>query len=139
VLLRLYRKGERRFGVSWEVLAAINFVESAFGKLRSDSAAGAQGPMQFLPATWAAYGLRGNVHEPHDAILAAANFLHASGAPGNLTHALWRYNPSAAYVDAVLRYARQIRGDRRHFYIFYSWQVFVRTEQGDLRLTGTGR
>jgi soluble lytic murein transglycosylase-like protein len=139
VLLRLYREAEARFGVSWEVLAAINFVESAFGKVRSDSAAGAQGPMQFLPATWAAYGLGGNVQDPHDAIMAAANFLRASGAPRDITRALWRYNPSPAYVDAVLRYARQIGGDRRHFYIFYSWQVFVRTTQGDLRLTGPNR
>ena len=139
VLLRLYRQAEQRFGISWEVLAAINFVESAFGKLRSDSAAGAQGPMQFLPATWAAYGLGGNVQDPHDAIMAAANLLRASGAPRDLPRALWRYNPSPAYVDAVLRYARQIGGDRRHFYIFYSWQVFVRTKQGDLRLTGPGR
>lgn len=139
VLLRIYREAERRFGVSWAVLASINFVESAFNKLRSDSAAGAQGPMQFLPATWAAYGLGGNVHDPHDAIMAAANFLRASGAVRDLPRALWRYNPSSAYVDAVLRYARQIGGDRRQFFIFYSWQVFVRTGQGDLRLTGPGR
>jgi soluble lytic murein transglycosylase-like protein len=135
-LLHLYREAERRFGVPWEVLAAVNFVESAFGKLRSDSAAGAQGPMQFLPATWATHGLGGDVHDPHDAIVGAANFLRAAGARRDIAGALWRYNPSRPYVDAVLRYVRQIRGDRRDFYIFYSWQVFVRTERGDLRLTG---
>src|SRR5207302_5769409 len=53
-LLRFYREGERRFGVPWNVLAAVNFVESAFGKLRSASAAGAQGPMQFMPSSWRA-------------------------------------------------------------------------------------
>jgi soluble lytic murein transglycosylase-like protein len=135
-LLRYYREAERRFGVSWKVLAAINFVETKFGKLRSASAAGAQGPMQFIPATWRRYGLGGNVHDAHDAILGAANYLHASGAPQNLRKALHHYNPSSAYVDAVLRYARRIGADRTRFYALYSWQVFVKTPSGDRRVTG---
>jgi membrane-bound lytic murein transglycosylase B len=138
-LLGYYREGERRFRVPWRVLAAVNFVESAFDKLRSRSAAGAQGPMQFMPATWRAYGLGGDVHDPHDAILGAANYLHANGAPGDLRRALHAYNPSAAYVDAVLRYARRLGADRHAFYELYSWQVFVRTPQGDHRVTGPGR
>jgi membrane-bound lytic murein transglycosylase B len=137
-LLRYYREAERRFGVSWNVLAAINFVETKFGKLRSASAAGAQGPMQFIPATWRRYGLGGNVHDAHDAILGAANYLHASGAPQNLRNALHHYNPSSAYVDAVLRYARRIGADRTMFYALYSWQVFVKTPRGDRRVTGPG-
>ena len=91
-LLGHYRAAQRRFGVPWEVLAAVNFVETAFGKVRSQSTAGAQGPMQFLPATWRAYGLGGDVHDPHDAILGAANYLRASGAPGDLRRALFAYN-----------------------------------------------
>ena len=87
-LLGYYREAQRRFGVHWQVLAAVNFVESAFGKLRSASTAGAQGPMQFLPATWRAYGLGGDVHDPHDSILGAANYLRASGASANLRRAL---------------------------------------------------
>ena len=138
-LLSYYREGERRFRVPWRVLAAVNFVESAFNKLRSNSAAGAQGPMQFMPATWRAYGLGGNVHDPHDAILGAANYLHANGAPRDLRSALYHYNPSGAYVDAVLRYTRRIGVDRRAFYELYSWQVFVRTPRGDYRVTGPGR
>ena len=59
-------------GASADVLAAVNFVETKFGKLRSSSAAGAQGPMQFIPATWRRYGLGGNVRDAHDAILGAA-------------------------------------------------------------------
>src|SRR4051812_6577016 len=137
-LLRYYREGERRFRVPWRVLAAVNFVESAFNKLRSGSAAGAQGPMQFMPATWRAYGLGGDVDDPHDAILGAANYLRANGAPGDLRRALHAYNPSAAYVDAVLRYARRFEADRRAFYELYSWQVFVRTPAGDHRVTGPG-
>jgi membrane-bound lytic murein transglycosylase B len=137
-LLNWYREGERRFGVQWRVLAAVNFVESAFGKLRSASAAGAQGPMQFMPDTWRMYGLGGDVHDPHDAILGAANYLRASGARRSIRRALYAYNPSPLYVDAVLRYARRIRVDIRAFYEFYSWQVYVRTSSGSVRVTGPG-
>ena len=138
-LLRYYRQAERRFRVPWEVLAAVNFVESAFGKIRTDSAAGAQGPMQFVPSTWAAYGLGGDVHDDRDAIMGAANYLAASGARHDLRGALWHYNHSAEYVDAVLRYTRELEADADDLYVFYSWQLFVRTERGDLRLTGPGR
>jgi membrane-bound lytic murein transglycosylase B len=137
-LLRYYRDGQRRFGVPWNLLAAVNFVESAFNKLRNESATGAQGPMQFMPATWRAYGLGGDVHDPHDAILGAANYLHANGAPGDLRRAVFRYNPSPLYVDAVLRYAARIRADRRAFYEYYARQVFVRTATGLRRITGPG-
>jgi hypothetical protein len=138
-LLAWYAEAERRFGVSRWVLASVNLIESAFGRTRSASSAGAQGPMQFLPATWSAYGLGGKIRDPHDAILGAANYLHASGAPGNYRRALWSYNNSDLYVDAVLRYARQMRRQARRFYAYWSWQVFVRTPRGEKRLTGPGR
>jgi len=137
-LLDHYREAQRRFKVPWSVLAAVNFVESKFGKLRNASAAGAQGPMQFIPATWRRYGLGGNVHDAHDAILGAANYLHASGAPHDLRRALHHYNPSPSYVDAVLRYARRIAADRTMFFALYNWQVFVKTAHGDRRVTGPG-
>jgi hypothetical protein len=139
VLLRHYRDAERRFRVPWQVLAAVNFSESAFGKIRTDSAAGAQGPMQFMPATWRAYGLGGNVHDDRDAIMGAANYLRQSGAPRAMRRALLAYNHSSAYVDSILRYTELIRRDPRNLYVFYSWQLFVRTEKGDVRLTGPGR
>jgi len=138
VLLRYYRQAERRFRVGWHVLAAVNFVESKFGRLRSPSWAGALGPMQFLPSTWRAYGLGGNVHDPRDAIMGAANYLRASGAPHDYRRALYAYNPASSYVEAVLRYAERMRRDRRAFYAYYSWQVFVRTPSGLRRLTGPG-
>jgi membrane-bound lytic murein transglycosylase B len=137
-LLAWYREAEKRFGVGWHVLAAVNFVESAFGKLRSDSTAGAQGPMQFIPGTWRAYGLGGNVHDPHDAILGAANYLRASGAPRDYRRALYAYNRSLLYVDAVLRYANQMKRDVRAFYAYYAWQVWIRTASGPRRITGPG-
>ncbi len=136
-LLAHYRKAQRRFGVQWPVLVAVNFVESAFGRMRNSSAAGAQGPMQFIPTTWDAYGMGGDVNDPHDAIMGAANYLSASGAPGDLTGALYAYNPSDLYVRAVLAYAGRIRRDRGAFLSYYSWQVFVRLpEGGTRRITG---
>jgi membrane-bound lytic murein transglycosylase B len=138
VLLRHYREAQRRFGVSWRVLAAVNLVESAFGRMRNSSTAGAQGPMQFIPSTWAAYGMGGNVRDPHDAILGAANYLHANGAPGDYRNALYRYNPSSLYVDAVLAYAGRIRRDARNYFSYYAWQVFVSTPEGVRRITGPG-
>jgi membrane-bound lytic murein transglycosylase B len=135
-LLRHYREAQRRFGVAWPVLAAINFVETAFNRIRSSSTAGAQGPMQFIPSTWRAYGMGGDVHDPHDAILGAANYLRASGAPRDYRRALYAYNPSLDYVNAVLRYVRRIRSDRRAYYAFHAWQLYVRTPSGLRRLTG---
>jgi Transglycosylase SLT domain len=136
VLLRHYREAQRRFGVSWRVLAAINLVETGFNRIRSNSTAGAQGPMQFIPSTWRSYGMGGNVRDPHDAILGAANYLDASGAPDDYGRALYAYNPSSLYVTSVLRYARVIRRDPDAYYALYSWQVFVRTPSGARRLTG---
>jgi hypothetical protein len=137
-LLEFYREARRRFGVPVHVLAAVNLVESAFGRLRNTSTAGAQGPMQFIPSTWAAYGMDGNIRDPHDAILGAANYLRASGAPTDLRRALYAYNPSSQYVNAVLAYADRIRRDSRAFFAYYSWQVYVRTTEGTRRITGPG-
>jgi len=118
------------------VLAAVNFVETAFGKVRSPSSAGAQGPMQFLPETWRAYGLGGDVHDPRDAIVGAANMLRANGAPRDLRAALYAYNQSRLYVDAVLAYARVLGRTRAALPAFHAWRVFVRTPAG-YRLVGT--
>jgi soluble lytic murein transglycosylase-like protein len=137
-LLGYYREARQRFGVPVHVLAAVNFVESAFGRLRNTSTAGAQGPMQFIPSTWAAYGMGGDIRDPRDAILGAANYLHASGAPGDVRRALYAYNPSAHYVNAVMAYADRIRRDRRALFSYYAWQVYVRTTEGTRRITGPG-
>ena len=137
-LLGDFRQAQRRFGVAWQVLAAINLIESRFGRVVSSSSAGAQGPMQFLPATWRAYGMGGNVRVPHDAIMGAANYLRASGAPSSYRRAVFAYNPSTSYVDAVLAYAGQMRRDPLAFYDYYNWQVFQPTASGDEQLTGPG-
>jgi membrane-bound lytic murein transglycosylase B len=95
--------------------------------VRNTSVAGAQGPMQFEPATWRAYGLGGDVHDPHDAILGAANYLRANGGRTDERRALLRYNHSRLYMDAVLRYAHRIATIRTAFAEYYDWRVFVRT------------
>ena len=133
-----FEEGERRFGVHWELLAAVMLIETRMGRIVSNSSAGAQGPMQFIPSTWAAYGLGGDVHDDHDAVLGAANYLSANGAPGDEHNALFHYNPVPAYVTAVTRYARAMKRNADLFYAYYNWQVFVRTTRGDVRLTGPG-
>jgi len=124
--------------VDWELLAAVMLIETRMGRIASSSSAGAQGPMQFLPSTWAAYGLGGDIHDPHDAIMGAANYLHANGAPADLRGALFHYNPVNAYVDAVATFASAIRRDPRLFYDLYCWQVYMLTTRGDRRVTGPG-
>ena len=137
-LMKYYREAQRRFDVPWHVLASVNFVESKFGRFQGPSSAGAQGPMQFMPATWDAYGAGGDVWDPHDAIMGAARYLSASGAPERMRDALYAYNHSDAYVDAIQLYARAMERDERRFWSYYFWQVFVRTTEGDLQLTGPG-
>lgn len=138
VLLAYFEAAEERFGVEWGVLAAVMLIETRMGRVISRSSAGAQGPMQFLPATWDAYGLGGDVREERDAVFGAANYLEASGAPRDYREALYHYNPVDAYVTAVMRYAKAMRRDPLTYYAYYNWQVFVRTTESDVRLTGPG-
>ena len=106
--------------MSATLLAAVNLIESDFGRVRNDSVSGAQGPMQFMPATWRSYGRGGDVQDPHDAILGAARFLAAAGARDDEAGALYRYNPSSLYVAAVSRYARVMRRDPLAYYALYA-------------------
>lgn len=134
-LLRFYKRGERAYGIGWEYLAAINLVETAMGRIRGTSVAGAQGPMQFLPSTWAKWG-RGDIQDPADSILAAARYLaHDGGArPGRLDDALFRYNNSTHYVRGVTLLAKVMERRPRAFYGYYHWDVYYLTSHGDVRL-----
>ncbi|XRQ15873.1 lytic murein transglycosylase [Actinomadura welshii] len=137
-LLGHFKAAAKRFGLDWRVLAAIMLVETKYGRIKSPSWAGAHGPMQFLPATWRQYGMGGDINDPRDAVMGAANYLKSSGAPGNYRRALHAYNPTPLYVEAVQRHARRMRDDARAYYAYYNWQVFVVTSRGDVRITGPG-
>jgi hypothetical protein len=133
VLLRHYRRAAATFGLEWQYLAAINLVETRMGRIRGRSTAGAQGPMQFMPQTWAAYG-RGDINDEGDAIEAAARYLADHGAPSDMDAALWHYNHSDRYVEAVSAYADVMRSDPRAFRGYYHWQVYYVTTDGPVLL-----
>jgi hypothetical protein len=132
-LLGYFRAAGARYRIPWEYLAAVEFVETRMGRIRGLSSAGAKGPMQFLPATWAEYG-QGNINSQHDSIMAAARFLAANGARRHIGNALFHYNPSRSYVTAVESYAHEMLRDQRAFYGYYNWQVFYRTTRGTFLL-----
>jgi membrane-bound lytic murein transglycosylase B len=104
------------------------------GRIRGTSSAGAQGPMQFLPSTWARYGEGGDINDPRDSIMAAGRYLKAAGAPGDLGRALYAYNHSQHYVRAVTLYAEQMRTDERTYAGYHAWQVYYITPSGDALL-----
>jgi soluble lytic murein transglycosylase-like protein len=111
-LLPIYQAAAVQYGVPWQVLAAINEVETDFGTDLSVSTAGAIGWMQFMPETWLQYGVDAvnagyaDPYNPVDAVFAAARYLHAAGASTNLRAAILAYNHSEAYVESVLLRAR---------------------------------
>jgi soluble lytic murein transglycosylase-like protein len=122
-LRTFYLDAQRRYGVDASYLAAINFIESKFGRVNGPSSAGAVGPMQFLPSTWTEYGQGGNINDPHDAILAAARYLQHNGAPYNMRNAIWHYNNSFDYVDSVEAFARAYRSDPGWLDRMYYWDT----------------
>jgi membrane-bound lytic murein transglycosylase B len=134
-LLSHYREAQAATGVPWQYLAAINLVESGLGRVRGLSVAGARGPMQFLPSTWAERGIgAGDIDDPHDAIRAAARYLVRRGAPGDMVKALRGYNNHANYGRAVTAYARLLEQDEHAFNVFYNWEIYYLSASGDLWL-----
>jgi hypothetical protein len=113
--LLLYREAATTCpGLPWTVLAGIGAVETGHGANDHVSSAGAEGPMQFLPSTWAVYGIsvhpgqRPNIWDPADAIFSAARYLCYAGAGRggqSLDYAIYAYNHAWWYVRDVLDYA----------------------------------
>jgi len=115
-LLPIFQAAGAAYGIPWQVLAAINEVETDYGRDLSISSAGAEGWMQFLPSSWAQYGVDANgdgykdPYNPADAIFAAARYLRAAGGDGNIRDAIFSYNHSQAYVSSVMLRAQLLGG-----------------------------
>jgi hypothetical protein len=115
-LLPIFQAAGTAYGVPWQVLAAINEVETDYGRDLSVSSAGAEGWMQFLPSEWAQYGVDANgdgwkdPYNPADAIFAAARYLRAAGGDTNIKAAVFSYNHSQAYVESVMLRAQLLDG-----------------------------
>ena len=112
-LLPIYQSCGTEYGIPWQVLASINKIETAFGTNLNVSSAGAEGWMQFIPSTWAAYGVDANndgkkdPYNPVDAICAAARYLRAAGGDHDIRQAILAYNHADWYADEVLLGAQQ--------------------------------
>ncbi|ADB50093.1 lytic murein transglycosylase [Conexibacter woesei] len=115
-LLPIYQAAGMQYGVPWQILAAINEIETDYGRNLSVSTAGALGWMQFMPPSWEAYGVDANgdgvkdPYNPVDAIFAAGRYLKAAGAEQDLERAIFAYNHADWYVQSVLLRARLIGG-----------------------------
>ena len=116
---QLYEAAGARFGVPWTLLAGVGMAETAHGRVRATSSAGAQGLMQFMPSTFAAYGIdgdgdgRADIWNDADSVFSAANYLVASGVrngPEGVKQALFAYNHADWYVGDVLFYAHSYGG-----------------------------
>ena len=117
--LLLYQQAGLAFEIPWEILAAIGKLECDHGRYRHPSCwrsgavnrAGAGGPMQFLASTWARYGLDADQDgiadrwSPADAVVSAANYLAARGAPEQMEAAIHAYNPWPRYLPLVLAWS----------------------------------
>ena len=132
-LLAYYQDAGAATGVPWEVLAAINLVETRMGRIRGISTAGAVGPMQFLPTTWAEC-CEGDPTQDRDAIRGAAEYLIDRGAATDLDRAIWGYNNSDRYVAAVQAYASVLAENPEAYWGYHAWEVYYRSSAGLLRL-----
>lgn len=132
-LMSFYKEAETKFGIPWYYLAAVHLVESRMGRIRGLSSAGAQGPMQFIPSTWAQYGT-GDINDDHDSILAAARYLKAAGGPADMQRALFAYNHAQAYVNGLIDYATVMKNDPLAYRGYHGWQVYYPTADGPILL-----
>ncbi len=132
-LIGYYQAAEAETGVPWEYLAAINLVETRMGRIEGLSTAGATGPMQFLPSTWAEC-CEGDPTVDEDAILGAAVYLTIRGGPEDIASALRGYNNSTRYVNAVTAYANVLESDPAAYAGYHAWDVYFLSASGLIRM-----
>ncbi len=132
-LIGYYKQAEEEWGIQWEFLAGINLIETRMGRIQGVSTAGAIGPMQFLPTTWAEC-CQGDPTLPRDAISGAAKYLTIRGGPENMDRAIWGYNNSDYYVNAVTAYANVLMADEQAYYGYHAWQIYFLSTEGLLRI-----
>ena len=107
-LKSIWQAAGSAYGIPWQVLAAINKVETNFGQNLGPSSAGAVGWMQFMPSTWARWGVDANgdgvadPDNPTDAIFSAARYLAACGGQLDIKRAVYCYNHATWYVNEVM-------------------------------------
>ena len=135
-LLKAYRSASSATGIDWEVLAAVNLVETGMGRIDGVSVANAQGPMQFLPTTWTEPGIGqgGDIRDPWDSIHAAARYLVRRGGLDDIRQGLWGYNNSDHYGRAVLHYAALLKQNPLRYRSLHQWQIHFASSAGDLWL-----
>ncbi len=142
-LIPIYKRAGKRFHVPWQVLAAINSIETNYGRDLSVSSAGAIGWMQFMPETWSEYAIsakghgKPNPYDPADAIFTAAKYLEANGVRHDLRRAIFAYNHATWYVDAVLWRASMIRDRHGHTGLTNPFFMGWRPSRLDMGYDGT--
>jgi Transglycosylase SLT domain len=144
VLIPIYQGASDAYGLGPQgpaILAGINAIETGFGQNLGPSYAGAEGWMQFMPETWAMYGVDANgdgvkdPNNPEDAIYAAARYLDAAGMPEDVWGAIFAYNHADWYVEEVLAnagcYAGEVGTDYATLTLAPQIQVFECTPAVD--------
>src|SRR6266536_2772630 len=141
-LLGLWQRAGAAYGIPWQVLAAINKIESNFGRNMGPSSAGAIGWMQFIPSTWLRWGVDANGDgvadpwNPTDAVFSAARYLAAAGGTSDLYRGVYAYNHADWYVREVLSLADLYGGDNTVVFSLDRMQQNLDAARRDAARTG---
>jgi murein DD-endopeptidase MepM/ murein hydrolase activator NlpD len=134
-LQALWQRAGAAYGIRWQVLAAINKIESNFGRNMGPSSAGAVGWMQFMPSTWLRWGMDGDGDriadpwDPEDGVFSAARYLAAAGGASDIRRAVFAYNHADWYVNDVLDTAELFGGEEAAGFTLDQYGVDLQTAQ----------
>ncbi len=140
----LWVRAGAAYGIPWQVLAAINKIESNFGRNMGPSSAGAVGWMQFMPDTWLRWGTDGSGDgiadpwDPEDGVFSAARYLAAAGGQADLQRAIFAYNHAQWYVDDVLALAALFGGGADGAVAFTLDRLGLALEEAQAAVTAAG-